>query len=125
MTIVIAVFLAIPVLLLVGIFAALLWQAIRRKHQWGVFFSIPRCVRCGESGTRRPVFPGAQIPMIWACYKCGLESNALGEPVAFDWRPPAPWIVLPAKEAAVLPDPDTNGKDSRFQTATNGIHRGR
>jgi hypothetical protein len=52
----------------------------------------------------------------------------MGEPLAFDWQPPAPWIVLPAKEEAILPDPDKLGTaetDSRFRTATNGILRGR
>src|SRR5262245_23042083 len=62
------------------------------------------CPRCGECDTWRTAFPNNWSR--WACIKCGIETNAAGVPQpAWAWRP-QPWIVLPAKEEAFVPDPD-------------------
>jgi hypothetical protein len=119
--------LIVPALILTVFILVTLPEAIRRKRQWGSYYSIRHCVRCGEPNSRRlPLANRQRRATIWGCPRCGLETDWYGVPIV-GWRPPAPWVVLPADEEAVLPDPDrisTPAKNDRIRVK-NGIHRGR
>jgi hypothetical protein len=100
--------------------------AIRRKRQWGAYFVLPRCVRCGEPATKRRRVSG-ELRHRYACSMCGVVTDEWGAPIT-DWPPPAPWTVLPAADKPRLREAHPEGvtaPDTRTRVPSNGYHEGR